>query len=124
MNVNKEIPHADNVDVLKVSDIKKEFTKLLASFKNKEVIVNYSNKDERDLLFFIKENYESLEIKKLTIIYDSTTEDISLCLPNFFRDSLLVYNYKIEITQADDIVNKKNAKKITREICNKLKHSI
>ena len=124
MNENKEIPHADNADVLKVNDIKKELTKLLDSFKNKEVIINYSNKDERDLLFFIKENYESLEIKKLTIMYDSTTEDISICLPNFFRDSLLVYNYKIEITQADGIVNKKNAKKITREICDKLKHSI
>ena len=122
--MDKKISNADNTDVLKVSDIKQELTKLLDSFKDKEVVINYSNKDERDLLFFIKENYESLEIKKLTILYDSITEDISICLPNFFRDSLLVYNYKIEITQANDIINEDNVKKIEKEICDRLKHSI
>lgn len=119
--MNEEIPHVDN-DVLKVSDIKQELTKLLNSFKNKEVIIDYNNKDERDLFFFIGENYEGLELKKLTITYDSATEDLSICLPNFFRNSILVYNYKLEITPAEEIINEKNAEKIVKEIGDRLKH--
>ena len=38
--MNEKIPHVDN-DVLNVSDIKQELTKLLNSFKNKEVIIDY-----------------------------------------------------------------------------------
>ena len=73
-------------------------------------------------MFFIGENYEGLELKKLTVTYDSATEDLSICLPNFFRNSILVYNYKLEITPAEEIINEKNAEKIVKEIGDKLKH--